>query len=78
MIQITHTQLSNGSSTHRHIVRLWWTEPSTGTSGNDTRAQIVEWIENKGVSAYAKDTSGHQPCPAVPESAQVELLVFAG
>jgi hypothetical protein len=29
------------------IVRLWWTNPSTGNTGNNTRAEIVDWIENQ-------------------------------
>jgi hypothetical protein len=28
-------------------VSLWWTNPSTGNAGNNTRAEIVNWIENQ-------------------------------
>jgi hypothetical protein len=29
------------------IVPLWWADPSTGKTGSNTRAEIVDWIENR-------------------------------
>ncbi|HEV2345624.1 MAG TPA: DUF3892 domain-containing protein [Actinocrinis sp.] len=58
-IQITRTELSGGS-THEHIVRLWWTNPSTNESGNNSRAEIVAWIENESGKAYTDDGRGHR------------------
>jgi hypothetical protein len=34
------------------IVRLWCANPSTGKTCNNTRAEIVDWIENQDGNAY--------------------------
>lgn len=59
-IKITRTQLSGEGSTHQHIVRLWWTNPSTGESGDNTRVALVRWIENENGKAYTEDGAGHR------------------
>lgn len=58
-INITGIRLSGGTE-HQHIVRLWWTNPSTGKTGDNTRAQIVSWIENDNGKAYVEDTQGNR------------------
>ncbi|MGW6507734.1 DUF3892 domain-containing protein [Streptomyces niveus] len=63
-IQITARRMSGGT-THQHIVRLWWTEPSTGKNGNNPRADIVGWIENKNIKAYTDDGRGDRADVAV-------------
>jgi len=52
-IRITAIRLSGGDS-HQHIVRLWWTNPSTGATGDNSRAEIVNWIENRNGKAYVE------------------------
>ena len=56
--QFTAIRLSGGT-THQHIVHLWWTEPSSGQTGDDTRARLVSWVENGG-EAYVKDNAGNR------------------
>jgi hypothetical protein len=34
------------ATTGSEIIRLWWANPSTGNTSNNTRAEIVDWIEN--------------------------------
>ncbi|MFD9461154.1 hypothetical protein [Streptomyces sp. NPDC060027] len=46
-IQITAVRLSPGGTTHEHIIHLWWTEQASGKTGDNPRAQIVDWIENQ-------------------------------
>jgi len=58
-IKITGIRLSGGTD-HQHIVRLWWTDPSTGEASNNTRAEIVSWIENKDGKAYVEDARGNR------------------
>ncbi len=53
-IRITAFRLTGGN-THQHITQLWWTNPADGNSGDNTRAQIVSWIENKGGEAYVDE-----------------------
>lgn len=58
-IRIYGIRLSGGT-THQHIERLWWVE-SASNSDNDTRAQIVDWIENHNVSAYVDEGGRRVP-----------------
>ncbi|THA81205.1 DUF3892 domain-containing protein [Streptomyces sp. A0592] len=59
-IQITAVRLTAGGTTHEHITHLWWTNQTSGDTGNSTRAQIVDWIENKSGKAYTSDAAGHR------------------
>ena len=45
-IRITHIRQAGGTG-HEHITHLWWTDPASGQTGDNTRAQIVSWIEDK-------------------------------
>jgi hypothetical protein len=58
-IRITAIRLSGGN-THQHIVRLWWTNPGTGKTGDNTRGQIVSWIEQENGKAYVEDIRGNR------------------
>lgn len=58
-IRITHIRLSGGTN-HEHIVHLWWTNPSTGKTGDNTRSEIVSWIEDDNGKAYVVDAAGHR------------------
>jgi hypothetical protein len=54
-IHITAIRLSGGT-THQHIVHLWWINPATGKTGDNSRAQIINWIEQEGGKAYVEDS----------------------
>lgn len=58
-IQMTAIRLSGGTE-HEHITHLWWTNPDNNKSGDNSRAQIVSWIENDGGQAYVQDTAGNR------------------
>ena len=58
-IRITAVRLSGGTE-HEHIVHLWWTNPATGQSDNNSRAEIVAWIEDQNGKAYVEDGYGHR------------------
>lgn len=58
-IRITAIRLAGGTS-HEHIVRLWWTNPANGKIGDNSRAEIVAWIENENGKAYVEDGYGHR------------------
>ena len=63
-IRITAIRLSGGT-THQHIVQLWWTSPSSGESRNNSRSEIVAWIEDQALGAYVQDFFGHRSPVAV-------------
>ena len=58
-VRITAIRQSGGTS-HEHIVHLWWTDAATGEGGNNTRAQVVRWIEDQDGKAYVDDRFGHR------------------
>lgn len=57
-IRITAVRMSGGNR-HEHIVRLWWTNPSSGENGDNSRAEVVAWIEDQNGKAYVEDGRGH-------------------
>jgi len=58
-IRITAIRLSGGT-THQHIVRLWWTNPANEKSGDNSRAELVSWIETENGKAYVQDSRGNR------------------
>jgi hypothetical protein len=56
--KFTAIRLSGGQA-HEHIVHLWWADPATGLTGDDTRARLVSWVEDGG-KAYVEDSSGNR------------------
>lgn len=58
-IRITAVRLSDGND-HEHIVRLWWVNPADSKTGDNSRAEIVNWIEHEGGKAYVEDARGHR------------------
>jgi hypothetical protein len=58
-IKITAIRQSGGTG-HEHITQLWWTNPASGKSGQNSRAQLVDWIEKEGGKAYVEDSSGNR------------------
>jgi hypothetical protein len=58
-IRITDIRQAGGTG-HEHISLLWWTNPATGQDGDNTRAEIVSWIEDKNGKAYVEDARGNR------------------
>src|SRR6266545_4125254 len=56
-IRITAVCLEGGNA-HEHIVRLWWTNPANSQTGDNSRAQLVSWIETQNGKAYVEDAHG--------------------
>lgn len=53
-IRITAVRLTGGQ-THQHITRVWWTNPANGESRDNTRAEVVSWIEHENGKAYVDE-----------------------
>lgn len=58
-IRITAIRLVGGTS-HEHISHLWWVNPASSATGDNTRAQIVSWIEDEGGKAYVENRPGER------------------
>ncbi len=50
-------RMSAGGSRHEHITRIQWVEDGTTTKNDNTRAEMVAFVE-KGGRAYVKDKRG--------------------
>lgn len=55
MVYITHIRLSGGTQ-HEHITDVKWSDTSSNTSNQMTKAQAVDWLKN-GHRAYVTDGS---------------------
>lgn len=62
-LRFTAIRLSGGT-THQHIVRLWWTNPSSSETGDNSRAELVAWVEQGG-KAYVEDRFGNRAAVGV-------------
>jgi hypothetical protein len=51
-LKITHRRLSSGGYHHQHITDLKWVSDGDGSIGQNTRAQLVSWIDTQGGVAH--------------------------
>jgi hypothetical protein len=58
-IRFTAIRMSGGTS-HQHIIHLWWVNPADGSTGDNSRDYLVDWIENQHGKAYVEDRYGHR------------------
>lgn len=77
MVYITAVRLSSGGSSHEHITDVQWRNPQDNTSGTNTRAQIVEWIQDKKGDARVRDTSGHDVQVGVVKATPPYIRTYA-
>jgi hypothetical protein len=45
---------------HEHIGSVRWRNPTTGATGESTRAEMVDWIKNRHGDARVRDTHGNE------------------
>ena len=57
MVRITAVHMTNGGTKHEHIASVKWVNPSTNVKGDNTRAQMVDFI-NGGGKAQVADGRG--------------------
>ena len=57
MRYITAVHMSTGGTLHEHIARVKWLDPASST-GEDTTATMVDWIDNKNGVAKVKSPAG--------------------
>jgi hypothetical protein len=56
MVYVTAVHMESGGTRHEHIADVKWTNPDDGQTGESSRANMVDWIENK--HGVAKVTDG--------------------
>ena len=74
MIEITAIRVEAGE-THQHITSLQWRNTQTAATGQSTRQQIVEWLdESKANQAVVARNGGWQYVGVVRPSGQQPYL----
>lgn len=78
-VQITHVRLSPpNSNDHQAITHVAWTNPENGKSDNSTKPVMVDWIDNKGGSAYTSNGSKRASVGVVkPQVGEPYLRTYA-
>jgi hypothetical protein len=76
MVYITAVHMSGGTG-HEHIVSVRWRNPSSGKTGQNTRAEMVDWIQNKQGDARVKDSRGNEVRVGVVNASPPYLRTYA-
>jgi hypothetical protein len=66
-IRFTARRMSGGTK-HEHIASLRWIEDGKTETNSSTREVLVDWIKNKGGSAYVLDAQGDKAAVRVVEA----------
>jgi Protein of unknown function (DUF3892) len=77
MVYITQVHLSSGGSRHEHITDIKWRNPSSGKTGESSRATMVDWIRNKRGDARVRDNAGHAVRVGVVDASPPYIRTFA-
>lgn len=75
MIKIYGIHLEGGTR-HEHIAAVRWVEPATGKTGENTRAEMVDWI-NKGGEAFVEAPDGTRAWVGVVQANPPYLRTYA-
>jgi hypothetical protein len=60
MIYITEVRMSRGGKEHEHIEAVRWEHRgSPQETGESTREEMIDWIENKDGFVHVRDRQGH-------------------
>lgn len=54
MVYVTAVHMDGGQG-HEHISRVRWRNPADGATGENSRAEMVEWIRDKKGDARVND-----------------------
>lgn len=77
MVYIAEVHMSPGGTGHQHIAAVRWRNPDTGASGENTRAQMVDWIENKNGEARVRDAAGDDVLVGVVNASPPYIRTYA-
>ena len=75
MVHIYAVRLSGGTG-HQHITQVRWKNPDTDKTGENSRAEMVNWIKNEGGKAYVCG-GGHLAPVRVVDSDPPYLRTYA-
>lgn len=76
MIYISEVRMSAGGSAHAHIADVRCREPDTGATGENARAQMIDWI-NEGDQARLTDGIGDDVRVGVANATQLYIRTYA-
>lgn len=77
-VRITHVHFETTAKTHESISQYKWTNPDTNASGTSTKADMVDWMDNKnGKAVVGLGASQVQVGVVHPTSGQPYLRTYA-
>jgi hypothetical protein len=76
MVYITEVHMSSGGTGHEHNAAVRWEEPSTSKSGEDTRQEMVEWVDGGG-AARVRDSAGDDVLVGVVNATPPYIRTYA-
>lgn len=79
MIYITEVHMSKDGREHRHIEAVRWERQDSPETGESTREEMIDWIDNKNGFAHVRDKERHDARVGVvrPENGQPYLRTYA-
>ena len=77
MVYITEVHMSPEGTGHQHIAAVRWRNPNTGANGENTRTQMVDWIENKNGEARVRDDDGDDVLVGVVTASPPYIRTYA-
>lgn len=77
-VQITAVRLSQGGYLNEHITDVKWTSYQDGSTGQSTKATMVQWIDVDGGKAYVEGATSKVEVGVVkPQGGTPYLRTFA-
>lgn len=77
-IRFTHKRMTPGYSDHEHITHLKWVNTTNSSStGSNTKAELVEWVDDGGVAWVGTGSSAVRVGVVRPSSGQPYLRTYA-
>ena len=77
MVYVTHIRLSGYGAGHERITDVMWRNPTTGATGQSSRATMLDWIKSQGGDARVRDSAGHDIRVGVVEAPSPYLRTYA-
>ena len=73
-VRVTHRRMSPGGARNEHITNVKWLNESTGKIGVNTKAQMVDYIDNQKGSAYVTGPQSRSEVGTVHRAGTVPYL----
>jgi hypothetical protein len=73
-VEVTNRRMSAGGTRSEHITDVKWRNPATGSTGESTKAQMVDYIDVQKGSAYVQGRQSRSQVGTVHEQGKTPYL----